>query len=65
MKTNYNKHFAKFATESGDILIALHSKILKKRFNVKLDAEVKIGQILLIIRATNELVLSISWQGVQ
>lgn len=49
MKTNYNKHFAKFATESGDILIALHSKVLKKRFNVKLDAEVKIGQILLII----------------
>lgn len=61
MKTNYNKHFANFATESGDILIALHSKILKKRINVKLDAEVKIGQILLIIRATNELVLSISW----
>lgn len=61
MKTNYNKHFANFATESGDILIALHSKILKKRISVKLDAEVKIGQILLIIRATNELVLSISW----
>lgn len=61
MKTNYNKHFANFATESGDILIALHSKILKKRINVKLDTEVKIGQILLIIRATNELVLSISW----
>lgn len=61
MKTNYNKHFANFATESGDILIALHSKILKKRINVKLDAEVKIGQILLIIRATNDLVLSISW----
>lgn len=61
MKTNYNKHFANFATESGDILIALHSKIFKKRINVKLDAEVKIGQILLIIRATNEVVLSISW----
>ena len=32
---------------------------------MKLDAEVKIGQILLIIRATNELVLSISCQRVQ
>lgn len=32
---------------------------------MKLDVEVEIGQILLIIRATNELVLSISCQRVQ